>query len=72
VVVRIHNTEKHNYPNEDYFVARLLENPQKLEQAGMYGTNHFNAGWFIVQMQWYEKKETNGSGNSITNLEMNL
>jgi hypothetical protein len=29
--VRIHTTGKHNYPDEEYFVAHLLEKPQKLE-----------------------------------------
>ena len=52
-----------SYPEDDYFLGRLLEKPYVLDSAGVYGGNHFNKGWWVARMQWYERKHTGEVGN---------
>ena len=63
VIVRIHPTEKNSYPDDDYFVAHLLEKTHKLTEGGVYGTNHFQAGWYVAKIKWYDRKETEENGD---------
>jgi hypothetical protein len=63
VVVRISAVEKDEYPELEYFVARLVDKPHKLTRGGVYGTNRFNAGWYVARIQWFEKTDVDGRGN---------
>lgn len=65
VVARIHPSERAHHPEDDYFLGRLQEKPHKLTRAGIYGGNRFNKGWFVVRMQWYERKGDDQSGNLL-------
>ena len=53
VVVRIAREDRGKNPDENYFIARLLEKPHQLQKGGTDGTNRFNAGWYVAQIQWY-------------------
>jgi hypothetical protein len=66
VVARIHQSERaQEHPEDDYFLGCLQEKPYKLIDAGIYGGNRFNKGWYVVRMQWYESKGEDQSGNLL-------
>jgi len=63
VIVRIAPADRSVNDNLSYFVARLLDNPYKLDKGGVYGTNQYNAGWHVAMIRWYEFDHEDGQGN---------
>jgi hypothetical protein len=54
VIVRIHSSQKDQYPENEYFVGKLLEKPYQLRKGGIFQGNRFNAGFWVAQIAWYE------------------
>ena len=65
VVVRIHNSQRAEYPEDEYWLGRLSGSPRKLSrsEAGMRASNHFNVGWYVVNVKWFDKKDSDEHGN---------
>ena len=63
VVARVDPSDRRKNPEEDYFVGRLQGTPYKLTEPGIYAGNQYNKGWYVVEMQWYERKDEDDAGN---------
>ena len=65
VIVRVASEERGENPNENYFVAKIMQKVVKLEEGGVYSTAQYRKGDWIVFAQWYtfEPGKTNRRGD---------
>ena len=52
-VFRVHE-ECPNPNNEDYYLARPIQQATQLKKTGLHGGNKYMRGWWVTTIKWYE------------------
>jgi len=65
IIVRVHNDERANNPDEEHFVAKIEKKARKLDEGGVYSAVKYNKGDWILSARWYGivASKTNAAGD---------